>query len=164
MSAIRLVSLVREIRFVKSRLTLKAGLQTLLITSLRFHIPLKDNRMSNPFAMPEFQSDTTPARTTMRLKRVGIFSSGLFVGAGGACLGLIFGGIVVLMALAGAGAAQNGPGANEVGIAIGMGVAAIFIAPILYGIVGFIAGVFYAFVYNLIAGMTGGLEMEFGRD
>jgi len=120
--------------------------------------------MSNPFAMPEFQPDTTPVRTTMRLKRVGIFSSGLFMGAGGACMGLIFGGIVVLMTLAGAGAAQNGPGGNEVGMAIGMGVAAIFIAPLLYGIGGFIAGVFYAFVYNLIAGMTGGLEMEFGRD
>jgi hypothetical protein len=37
-------------------------------------------------------------------------------------------------------------------------------ASCLYGIVGFIAGAFYAFIYNLIAGMTGGLEMEFGRD
>lgn len=118
--------------------------------------------MSNPFAMPEFQSETAPARTTMRLKRVGVFSSGLFMGAGGACVGLIAGGVLFLVSLAGVGAAPGN--ANQAGTMIGMGVGMIFLAPIFYGIGGFIAGVFYAFIYNLIAGMTGGLEMEFGRD
>ena len=35
---------------------------------------------------------------------------------------------------------------------------AIFL-PVIYGIVGFISGVISAFVYNLVAGWTGGIEL-----
>jgi hypothetical protein len=35
---------------------------------------------------------------------------------------------------------------------------------LIYGIGGFIGGVIYAFIYNILAGMTGGLQMEFSRD
>lgn len=117
--------------------------------------------MSNPFAMPEIQSNANPARTSMKLKRVGIFSSGLFMGAGGAAMGGLGGIILFLVSLAGIGAGAQNVNAGEAAIGAGL---MILLLPVMYGILGFIAGAFYAFIYNLIAGMTGGLEMEFGRD
>ena len=43
------------------------------------------------------------------------------------------------------------------------GIGAIFaiFLPIIYGIAGFIAGIISAFVYNLVAKWTGGLELTF---
>ena len=111
--------------------------------------------------MPEIQSDSFAARTTMKLKRVGVFSSGLFMGAGGAAMGGLGGVLLFLASLAGIGAGAQNVNAGQA--AIGAGVM-VLLLPIIYGIFGFIAGAFYAFIYNLIAGMTGGLEMEFGRD
>jgi hypothetical protein len=40
------------------------------------------------------------------------------------------------------------------------GAGAIVILPIFYGVLGFIGGGIVAFFYNLIAGWTGGLEIE----
>ena len=117
--------------------------------------------MSNPFAMPEIESNATFARTTMKLKRVGVFSSGLFMGAGGAAMGGLGGILLFLASLVGIGA--GGQNINPGQAAMGAGLM-VLLVPVIYGIVGFIAGAFYAFIYNLIAGMTGGLEMEFGRD
>lgn len=117
--------------------------------------------MSNPFAMPEVQSDAVASRTAMKLKRVGVFSSGVFMGAGGAALGGLAGIFVFLASLAGIGAAAQNINAGEAALGAGL---MLLLMPVLYGLFGFIAGAFYAFVYNLIAGMTGGLEMEFGRD
>ncbi len=123
--------------------------------------------MSNPFASPESieQNLGNSNRSITRLKRVGVVSSGILMGAGGAVMGLLAGGIFFLISLAGVGAAANaGNGPDPAAAFIGMGVGAIFILPIMYGIGGFIAGIIYAFIYNVLAGMTGGLEMEFGRD
>ncbi len=123
--------------------------------------------MSNPFASPESteQNFGNSNRSITRLKRVGVVSSGILMGAGGAVMGLLAGGIFFLISLAGVGAAANaGNGPDPAAAFIGMGVGAIFILPIMYGIGGFIAGIIYAFIYNVLAGMTGGLEMEFGRD
>ncbi len=41
----------------------------------------------------------------------------------------------------------------------GIGVFAIIFFPILYGIIGFIAGLLYAALYNLAARWTGGFEL-----
>lgn len=113
--------------------------------------------MSNPFAMPESSLQSTPLRGTVRLKRVGVLSSGIFMGAAGAVLGLIAGGLAFLFSLGVAsqfGSPQNALGAGML----------VILLPLGYGIGGFIAGVIYALIYNIIAGMTGGLEMEFGQD
>lgn len=40
------------------------------------------------------------------------------------------------------------------------GVGAIIFLPIMYGIMGFIGGAIMAFVYNVVAGIAGGVELE----
>ncbi len=41
-----------------------------------------------------------------------------------------------------------------------IGVFAVIFFPIMYGIIGFIGGLIYAALYNLVAGWTGGIEMR----
>lgn len=124
--------------------------------------------MSNPFAMPDSNSlPAMDARSTVRLKRVGVLSAGTISGVGGAVGGLLVGGIFFLMSLTMMGVAQQGNLNNSndpTAAVLGMGIGAIIFMPIAYGIFGFLGGVIYAFLYNLLAGMTGGLQMEFSKD
>lgn len=43
------------------------------------------------------------------------------------------------------------------------GVGAIILLPIFYGVLGFVMGSFTAWLFNLIARFTGGLELEFDK-
>lgn len=119
--------------------------------------------MSNPFAMPDSNSlPVMETRSVVRLKRVGVMSAGMVSGALGAIGGLIGGGFFFLFSMLAVslGPQNNNPGAA----ALGAGIGVVIFAPLLYGVVGFIAGIIYAFIYNILAGMTGGLQMEFSRD
>ena len=51
-----------------------------------------------------------------------------------------------------------GGGRAGAGQMAGMGFFMIILGPIIYGVLGFIAGVLCAWVYNLVAKLTGGLE------
>ncbi len=95
----------------------------------------------------------------MVLKSVGVLSAAKLFGALMVLLGLIIGGIMALAAAAGIAinAQQNGPQLPAMFVGFG---AVIFI-PIFYGVLGFIMGAIYAALYNLVAGMIGGLELEF---
>lgn len=84
--------------------------------------------------------------------------------------GLVIGGLYGLLSLFfsifllifGLIAMAVGTGSNDAAAAVGGGVGMIVIAvilPFLYGALGFIAGVIMAAIYNLIAKLTGGLEM-----
>ena len=97
----------------------------------------------------------------MVLRHVGVLSAGKLMGALMALFGLIFGGIMTLVSLAGVAInpPQNGPQFP----AIFVGVGAAIVLPIFYGIMGFIMGIIYAALYNLIAATIGGLELEFER-
>lgn len=106
--------------------------------------------MSNPFAVTETLEQPLSGNGTIRVKRVGVISLGVFPGAGT----LVISGLVCFLGLAGLGLlGQIGGPEALVGL--------IFL-PILYGVGAFIAGCFYAIVYNVIAGMTGGIELEIG--
>lgn len=118
--------------------------------------------MSNPFAMPD--SNSLPAmetRSIVRLKRVGVLSAGMVLGALGAIGGLLGGGFIFLFSLLAVGLDS---GNNDTVSTLGGGALILVFTPLIYGIGGFIGGVIYAFIYNILAGMTGGLQMEFSRD
>jgi hypothetical protein len=96
------------------------------------------------------------------VKRIGpgsAFKVGLLVYA---FLGLIIGCIMALFSMvAGSIGSLAGGGATSArAFGFGMGLGAIIIFPILYGIIGGIAGALGAVVYNLAAGWVGGLEVD----
>jgi hypothetical protein len=41
------------------------------------------------------------------------------------------------------------------------GIGAVILLPVFYGVLGFISGLIGAAIYNVVARVTGGLEMEF---
>jgi hypothetical protein len=72
--------------------------------------------------------------------------------------GLVLGGLFSLFSLVGG---AMGAMAGEQGAwAMLFGVGAIIIAPIFYGIIGFISGGLMAWIYNIAAGVMGGVELE----
>ena len=124
--------------------------------------------MSNPFASPEYHSAALGSGTgniSVRLKRVGVLSSGVAGGAFGVLIGFIVGGFIGLISMAEELPSAGGPnGSQGAGFALGMGIGAVILVPIFYGIGTFIMGIIYAAIYNVIAGLTGGIEMEFRRN
>jgi hypothetical protein len=93
----------------------------------------------------------------MIIKRVGPLSFARLSGTLYAMLGLVLGGIFSLIALAG-GFASETAGAAGFGAIIGVG--AVIVFPILYGLMGFIATLIGAWLYNIAAGVVGGLEVD----
>jgi hypothetical protein len=99
----------------------------------------------------------------MVLKSVGVLSAGKVLGTMSAFLGLLIGGVMALLSVAGvaihAQAQRGGPAIP----AIFVGVAAVIFFPIFYGFFGFLSGVIYAALYNMIAAIVGGIELNFER-
>ena len=97
----------------------------------------------------------------MILKRIGPLSLAKISGILYAILGLVAGFFFAAMAFIGAAIGSNFDGGRGAFPGILIGVVAIFAAPILYGLMGFLTGLVTAAIYNLLAGMIGGVEMEF---
>ena len=97
----------------------------------------------------------------MIVRRVKPLSLGKILGAMyvtfGLIAGLIISAVSVLGFAIGSVAAPDQLG-NMAGLLFGVG-AVVFI-PLVYGTLGFIGGLIAALVYNLIAGVVGGLEIE----
>ena len=78
-----------------------------------------------------------------------------------AAVGLCIGAVISLFSVLGfmaASAVDNGGG----GFGFLFGTAAIVIFPIFYGIIGAIGGLIMSVIYNVIAKVTGGLQVELG--
>ena len=90
----------------------------------------------------------------MVIKRVGPVSCAKVSALLYALMGLILGGFLSLIALVGLGTQGSG--------AMGaiMGVGAIVLLPIVYACIGFVGTLIAAALYNLAAGMVGGIEMD----
>ena len=93
----------------------------------------------------------------MVLHRVGPVSCAKIAGTLYTVLGLIIGCVFSLAAMAGGFASNSSKGAGFGAI---IGVGAIVFFPILYGGIGFVASLVGAWLYNVVAGMVGGVEMD----
>jgi hypothetical protein len=93
----------------------------------------------------------------MVINRVGPLSCAKIAAVVYAIMGLIFGGIFSLVALGGAFA---GADSSNSFFPTMFGAAAIFVLPIFYGCMGFVGTLIMASLYNLVAGMLGGVELE----
>ena len=94
----------------------------------------------------------------MILRRFGVFSVAKVYGALTAGMGLLFGILVALGSMIGLGLSEG----NEPPFLAAMfGVGAVIFLPIFYGILGFCIGALMAALYNLFAGVVGGVRVEF---
>ena len=91
----------------------------------------------------------------MVIKRINVLKLAIFQGALMAAFGLLAG---LFFLVFGSMFAKMGGGAGAAGMIGGIG--AVIFLPILYGVFGFIGGAIGAFVYNLVAGVVGGIELE----
>ena len=99
----------------------------------------------------------------MVITRMGVLSLGKLMGLMYAAIGVLFGLLSALFAVVGGGAmlaTGGGDGAMGGGMMMGMGVAAVIVLPIFYGILGFILGLLSALFFNIAAKYAGGLEIE----
>jgi hypothetical protein len=89
----------------------------------------------------------------MEIKSVEIMSWAKIHALFGIIFGLIYG---ILFAILGSaiGASFDMPGATTLGLL------AIIVFPIIFGIMAFIGGAILAFLYNIFAGKIGGIEVE----
>jgi hypothetical protein len=99
----------------------------------------------------------------MLIRRIGVMSLAKIQAVLGAGIGLLVGLLFGLFSMLGGGAmmasGQDGSGGGA-GMMMGMGLGAVIIFPIFYGICGFLGGLLSAWLFNLAAGFVGGLEIE----
>ena len=93
----------------------------------------------------------------MVIKRIGLISCARIAGAVYAILGFIGGGMFSLIYVAG-GLPANPPLPAVAGVLFGA--ASVIILPLVYGIIGFVFTLISAWIYNVVAEMVGGIEME----
>jgi len=94
-----------------------------------------------------------------KIKRFGILSvakiQSAVMGVMGLFIGLIY---AVILTVTGIIAVIGG---TKAGIMMLVGaVAAVVLVPILYAVIGFVFGALSAWVYNIVAGRVGGIELE----
>lgn len=96
----------------------------------------------------------------MILQRIGVLSCAKVFGAVYGGIGLIVGCMFALIGMFQGmflGGTDLGAGAAAFGFLFGIG--AIIFMPIAYGLMGFIGGAIGAFIYNLVSGFVGGMEL-----
>jgi hypothetical protein len=93
----------------------------------------------------------------MVVKSIGVASAAKIYGAISAAFGLVFGMLFALGSMVGAGLSETTEGAFFAPV---FGVGAVIILPIFYGVMGLIGGAIGAVLYNVFAGMVGGVSLE----
>jgi hypothetical protein len=96
------------------------------------------------------------------IKRIGVVKAGVIQACVMALFGLIIGLCFLMFGTMLAGLTGGGSDGSAAVGAMGMlgGIGMVIFLPIMYGVMGFLAGVIGAAIYNLVAGMVGGLEIE----
>lgn len=93
----------------------------------------------------------------MVIRRVAPLSCAKVAGVLYAILGIVFGACVSLFASMG-GMMGGHPGRAAAAGVFGLG--AVIFLPILYGIGGFLLALIGAWLYNIVAGLIGGIELD----
>lgn len=93
------------------------------------------------------------------VRRIGPLSLGKVMGVLYGAIGLIFGVVFALVSMVGIALAPRS-GSEEPLFNWVFGIGGVAILPVFYGVLGLIAGVIGAFLYNVIAGAVGGVEVE----
>ena len=99
----------------------------------------------------------------VQIKRVGVFSCAKMYAITLAAVGLVFGILygLIFMVLGGAMMAGGGRDAGMAGgSSLVIGLVMMIAIPVFYGFLGFIVGLISGLVYNIAAGVVGGLELE----
>ncbi len=96
------------------------------------------------------------------IKRFEPMSAAKIAGLTYLVFGLVIGGLFAIMSLVGAGFGAMASGSNQPFLGVLFGVGAVIFLPLLYGAIGFFGGLISAVVYNVVAGWTGGIQIELG--
>jgi hypothetical protein len=97
----------------------------------------------------------------MVIRRIGVGSVAKIAGLLYAAAGFLIGACFALFAMVGAGiGAASSDESVPMWIAPLFGVGAIVILPILYGLLGALFAALGAVIYNVVAGIVGGLQIE----
>jgi hypothetical protein len=99
----------------------------------------------------------------MTITRVGPLSCAKIAGLLYVILGLVFGAIISLFSMMAGGMAAAAGGDDGGFAALGgalFGVGAIILLPIFYGCMGFVMTLIMAWLFNIAAGLTGGIQVD----
>jgi hypothetical protein len=94
----------------------------------------------------------------MIVRRVGALSLAKLMGALYVLVGLFFGAIVSLISVLGGAFVPSDESSGMTGALFGA--AAIVVLPICYGLLGFLTSLIGAALYNAVASVVGGVEIE----
>jgi hypothetical protein len=92
--------------------------------------------------------------STYTIRQFGVVSVGKFFAVFCLVWGF-FAGLVFALGLGGAGAMMGGPALGLAG-----GFVVLIFTMVFMGALGFIAGAIVAFIYNIVLGVAGGIEMD----
>ena len=101
-----------------------------------------------------------PFPMTKRLKKIAPLQLGKMLAVTYGLLSLVFVPFFLLFSAIASMVPKVEGGPPMLPMMVGMGVGFLIIAPIVYTVIGFVTGVIGAFVYNLVAGWIGGIEVE----
>ena len=99
----------------------------------------------------------------VQIRRMGVLSCAKIYSITLAALGLILGVIygLIFMVVGGAMMAGGGRDSGTAGASsLVIGLVMMIAIPVFYGVIGFVGGIIGALVYNVAAGVVGGLELE----
>lgn len=110
--------------------------------------------MDAPYQTPQQSSDVRSfgSSSKKRLKSISPLKAGIVLGALYVLMTLVM--LLIFAPFFLLGVSTSNVGFPE---SIGTGIGVLIIAPVMYGIVGFIGGVICAWIYNFVAKLTGGL-------
>ena len=89
------------------------------------------------------------------VKKIGVLSLAKIQGIIGAVMGILVGIMFAFMGMVNALLGTEGAGLGVV-----LSFSMIILAPIMYGVMGFVSGAIVAWIYNVCADRIGGLEID----